>query len=192
MKYIIAVIQPDRLDDVLDRLTEKEIHLVTVSNVMGRGRQKGIAEVYRSHKEAGSLLKKVKLEIAVNEAFVQPTIDAIIAGARHRADRRRQDLRPGPARSASASAPARPAASPSANPAAARPTARPGDPPRRFHADSPGTASLPREGRPYRRLGDGGMQTWHGHPPPGGATRPTPRQLQIRRLGATMPPCRAR
>ena len=82
MKYIIAVIQPDRLDDVLERLTEKEIHLVTVSTVMGRGRQKGIAEVYRSHKEAGSLLKKVKLEIAVNEAYVQPTIDAIIAGGR--------------------------------------------------------------------------------------------------------------
>ncbi len=82
MKYVIAVIQPDRLDDTLERLTDKEIHLVTVSTVMGRGRQKGIAEVYRSHKEAGSLLKKVKLEIAVNEAFVQPTIDAILAGAR--------------------------------------------------------------------------------------------------------------
>jgi len=82
MKYIVAVIQPDRLQDVLDRLTEKEIHLVTVSNVLGRGRQKGIAEVYRSHKESGSLLRKVKLEIAVNEAFVQPTIDAILDGAR--------------------------------------------------------------------------------------------------------------
>ncbi len=82
MKYIIAVIQPDRLDDTLERLTGKEIHLVTVSTVMGRGRQRGIAEVYRSHKEAGSLLKKVKLEIAVNEAYVQPTIDAILAGAR--------------------------------------------------------------------------------------------------------------
>ncbi len=82
MKYIVAVIQPDRLQDILDRLTEKEIHLVTVSNVLGRGRQKGIAEVYRSHKESGSLLRKVKLEIAVNEAFVQPTIDAILDGAR--------------------------------------------------------------------------------------------------------------
>ncbi len=82
MKYVIAVIQPDRLQDVLDRLTEKEVHLVTVSSVMGRGRQKGIAEVYRSHKEAGSLLRKVKLEIAVNEEFVQPTIDAILGGAR--------------------------------------------------------------------------------------------------------------
>jgi nitrogen regulatory protein P-II 1 len=82
MKYIVAIIQPDRLDEVLHRLKEKEIHLVTVSSVMGRGRQKGVAEVYRSHKEAGSLLKKTKLEIAVNEVFVQPTIDAIIAGGR--------------------------------------------------------------------------------------------------------------
>jgi nitrogen regulatory protein P-II 1 len=82
MKYIIAVIQPDRLDAVLDLLEDKEIHLVTVSPVMGRGRQKGIAAVYRSHKEAGSLLKKIKLEIAVNEAFVQSTVDAITQGAR--------------------------------------------------------------------------------------------------------------
>ena len=82
MKYIIAIIQPDRLDQVMERLTEKEIHLVTVSQVLGRGRQKGIATVYRSHQEAGSLLKKVKLEIAVNDNFVQATMDAIIEGAR--------------------------------------------------------------------------------------------------------------
>ncbi|HTL70632.1 MAG TPA: P-II family nitrogen regulator [Candidatus Eisenbacteria bacterium] len=82
MKYIIAVIQPDRLDDVLDRLEQKEIHLVTVTSVMGRGRQKGISQVYRSHKEAGSLLRKVKIEVAVNEEFVKPTIEAITQGAR--------------------------------------------------------------------------------------------------------------
>ena len=82
MKYIIAVIQPDRLDEVLALLTKKEIHLVTVSTVVGRGRQKGIAEVYRSHKEAGTLLKKVKLEIAVNDEFVKPAMDAIVEGAR--------------------------------------------------------------------------------------------------------------
>ena len=81
MKYIVAIIQPDRLDDVLQNLTDKEVHLVTVSSVLGRGRQKGIAEVYRSHKEAGSLLKKVKLEIAVNDTFVEATIDAITSGA---------------------------------------------------------------------------------------------------------------
>lgn len=82
MKYIIAVIQPDRLDEVLEKLNEKQIHLVTVSTVMGRGRQKGISEVYRSHKEAGSLLKKIKLEMAVNDPFVKPAIEAITAGAR--------------------------------------------------------------------------------------------------------------
>lgn len=82
MKYIVAVIQPDRLDEVLERLTEKDIHLVTVTPVMGRGRQKGISEVYRSHKEAGSLLKKVKIEIGVNEEYVKPAIEAITKGAR--------------------------------------------------------------------------------------------------------------
>ena len=82
MKYIVAIVQPDRLDDILDRLTEQEIHLVTVSTVLGRGRQKGIAEVYRSHKESGSLLKKVKLEIAVNEQFVESAIAAITGGGR--------------------------------------------------------------------------------------------------------------
>lgn len=82
MKYVIAIVQPDRVDAIMRKLEDQEIHLVTVSTVMGRGRQKGIAEVYRSHKEAGSLLRKVKLEIAVNEEFVQPTIDAITGGGR--------------------------------------------------------------------------------------------------------------
>ena len=82
MKYIIGIIQPDRLDDVLQRLTDKEIHLVTVSSVIGRGRQQGIAEVYRSHKEPGNLLKKVKVEIAVNDEFVEPAVEAITGGAR--------------------------------------------------------------------------------------------------------------
>jgi nitrogen regulatory protein P-II 1 len=82
MKYIIAVIQPDRLNEVLDELERRDVHLVTVTSVMGRGRQKGVAEVYRGHKEVGSLLRKVKLEIAVNDSFVQATIDAITTGAR--------------------------------------------------------------------------------------------------------------
>ncbi len=82
MKYIIAVIQPEKLDEVLDELTKNDVHLATVSNIMGRGVQKGIAEVYRSHKEAGSLLKKVKLELAVNDDFVDATIEAISKGAK--------------------------------------------------------------------------------------------------------------
>jgi nitrogen regulatory protein P-II 2 len=82
MKLIIAIIQPHRLDEVLKALDEKEIHLKTVSNVLGCGRQKGVTEVYRGVKEAGTLLKKVRLEIAVNDQYVKPTVDAIVAGAR--------------------------------------------------------------------------------------------------------------
>ncbi len=82
MKYIIAIIQPDRLDEVVEALTEAEINLMTVSDVMGRGRQKGVAEVYRSHIEPGGLLRKVKLEIAVNDEFLPLAMEAIIKGAR--------------------------------------------------------------------------------------------------------------
>ena len=63
-------------------LEDVEVNLVTVSNVLGRGRQKGLTEVYRGAKEVGSLLKKIKLEIACNEDFVEPTVQAIIKGAR--------------------------------------------------------------------------------------------------------------
>ena len=81
MKYIIAVIQPHKLDEVMQSLEEANINLMTVSNVLGRGRQKGVTEIYRGAKEVGSLLKKVKLEIAVNEDFVEPAIKAITKGA---------------------------------------------------------------------------------------------------------------
>jgi len=83
MKYIIAVIQPHKLDEVMVALEKAEIPLVTVSNVLGRGRQKGVTEVYRGTKEVGSLLRKVKLEIAVNEDFVAPALEAITEGRSH-------------------------------------------------------------------------------------------------------------
>ena len=82
MKLIIAIIQPHRLDEVLQELDKKEIYLKTVTNVLGCGRQKGVTEVYRGVKEAGNLLKKVRLEIAVNDNYVKPTVDAIVRGAR--------------------------------------------------------------------------------------------------------------
>jgi nitrogen regulatory protein P-II 2 len=82
VKYIIAIIQPDRLDDVVESLTAAEINLMTVSDVMGRGRQKGVAEVYRSHVEPGGLLRKVKLEIAVNDEYLPAAMEAVIKGAR--------------------------------------------------------------------------------------------------------------
>lgn len=82
MKLIIAIIQPDKLEDVKEELYKTEINLITVSEVMGHGRQKGVTEIYRGAKEMGNLLRKIRLEIAVNEDFVQPTIKAIIKGAK--------------------------------------------------------------------------------------------------------------
>ena len=82
MKLIIAIIQPHRLEDVLQELDKEEIYLKTVSNVLGCGRQKGRTEIYRGRKETGNLLKKVRLEIAVNDKYVEPAIRAIVRGAK--------------------------------------------------------------------------------------------------------------
>ena len=82
MKLIISIIQPHKLEDVLQELDKKEIYLKTVSNVLGCGRQKGRTEVYRGRKETGNLLKKIRLEIAVNDNYVKPAIEAIIRGAK--------------------------------------------------------------------------------------------------------------
>lgn len=82
MKLIIAVIQPHKLEDVLQELDGAEIYLKTVSNVLGCGRQKGSTEVYRGRKETGNLLKKVRLEIAVNEKFADSAVSAIVKGAK--------------------------------------------------------------------------------------------------------------
>ncbi|HOO71084.1 MAG TPA: P-II family nitrogen regulator [Spirochaetota bacterium] len=82
MKYVIAVIKPHRLEDVKAELEKEEVHLMTVVDVVGCGRQKGITEVYRGVKEIGNLLRKVKLEIAVNDEFLERTIAAITRGAR--------------------------------------------------------------------------------------------------------------
>ena len=82
MKYIVAIIQPDRLDDVLDILEKKEIHLVTVSNVMGRGRQKGISEVYRS-----CLLYTSRLVRSLQRRPTQPRRGKFGPGTPHRGHR---------------------------------------------------------------------------------------------------------
>ena len=82
MKLIIAMIQPHKLPDVKESLFEADVHKMTVTNVLGCGQQKGYSETYRGVVHEVNLLKKVRLEIAVNEGFVQPTIDAIIKGAK--------------------------------------------------------------------------------------------------------------
>ena len=82
MKLVIAIIQPYKLEDVKQELYAANVNLVTVSEVLGHGRQVGVDEFYRGVKETGNLLRKVQLEIAVNEDFVEPTIKAIIKGAK--------------------------------------------------------------------------------------------------------------
>jgi len=82
MKLIIAIIQPHKLEEVKEELYKAEVNLITASEVLGHGRQKGITEVYRGHKETGNLLRKVRLEIAVNDNFVERTVKAIIKGAK--------------------------------------------------------------------------------------------------------------
>jgi nitrogen regulatory protein P-II 1 len=81
MKLIIAIIKPDRLEAVKQELYNAEVNLITVSEVLGHGRQMGVTEIYRGVKEVGNLLRKIRLEIAVNEEFVEPTISAILKGA---------------------------------------------------------------------------------------------------------------
>ncbi len=82
MKYIVAIIQPSRLEAVKEALSTVEVFRLTVSDVQGIGRQKGHTEVYRGHEYQVSLIRKVKLEIAVNEEFVEPTINAIVDAGR--------------------------------------------------------------------------------------------------------------
>ena len=82
MKLIIAIIQPSRLEAVKTALTEVEVVRLTVMDCQGFGRQKGRSEAYRGHEYTVNLLRKVQLQIAVNDEFVQPTVDAIVRGGR--------------------------------------------------------------------------------------------------------------
>ena len=82
MKIIIAIIQPHRLENVKEELYKAGVNLLTVSEVLGHGRQKGVTEYYRGAKETGNLLRKTRLEIAVNDNFLEPAIRAIIKGAK--------------------------------------------------------------------------------------------------------------
>lgn len=82
MRLIIAYIQPEKLNDVKQALYAAQIYKMSVTNALGCGQQKGYSETYRGVQMEVNLLQKVRLEIAVNEKFVKPTVDAIIAGAR--------------------------------------------------------------------------------------------------------------
>lgn len=82
MKLIIALIQPERLEAVKAALADVEVFRLTVMDVQGFGRQKGHSEAFRGHEVSVNLVRKVQLMIGVNDNFLQPTIDAIIKGAR--------------------------------------------------------------------------------------------------------------
>lgn len=82
MKMIIAIIQPEKLDDVKAALFNAEVYKMTVSRVKGCGQQAGYTEHYRGNIRSVTLLEKIKLEIAVNDDFVRPTINAIIKASK--------------------------------------------------------------------------------------------------------------
>ncbi|MBU1895114.1 MAG: P-II family nitrogen regulator [Candidatus Omnitrophica bacterium] len=82
MKLIIAMIQPHKLPDVKEALYAAKVHKMTVSNALGCGQQKGYSEMYRGVLHEVNLLKKVRIEIAINQDFVEATVKAIIKGAK--------------------------------------------------------------------------------------------------------------
>ncbi len=82
MKYIVAMIQPHKLPDVKKSLTEAGICKMTVTNALGCGAQGGYEEIYRGVPSEINLLKKIKIEIGVNEEFVDTTVKAIVKGAK--------------------------------------------------------------------------------------------------------------
>src|SRR5262249_42439776 len=82
MKLILAIIQPSKLEAVKEALSRVEVFRMTIVDVQGFGRQKGHSEIYRGHELTVNLLRKVQLQIAVNEDFVEPTVNAIMEAGR--------------------------------------------------------------------------------------------------------------
>src|SRR5450755_649198 len=82
MKMIIAIIRPEKLEAVQNALSKVEVYLMTATDVRGCGRQRGYTENYRGNEGFIRLLSKVKLEIAVNDEFVEPAVQAILGAAK--------------------------------------------------------------------------------------------------------------
>jgi nitrogen regulatory protein P-II 1 len=82
VKLIIAIIQPGKLETVKEALTQVDVVRLTVMDCQGFGRQKGRTDVYRGNELGVNLLRKVQLQIAVNEEFVDATVKAIERGGR--------------------------------------------------------------------------------------------------------------
>lgn len=82
MKMIVAIIRPEKLEAVQQALNEHDVYLMTVSDVRGCGRQRGFTEVYRGSEFQVRLLPKLKLEIALNDSFVEAAVEAIVHASR--------------------------------------------------------------------------------------------------------------
>jgi len=81
MKLLTAIIQPDKLDEVREALIAAEITRITISRCTGHGRAED-SELYRGQKVVPNLINKVRLEIALNDSFLEPCIEAILKSAR--------------------------------------------------------------------------------------------------------------
>jgi len=81
MKIIKAIIQPEKLQDVKESLFNANIYKMTVTNVIGAGQQGGYTESYRGAVVDVNLLKKVQIEVVVNDEHVDKTVEVIIKGA---------------------------------------------------------------------------------------------------------------
>ena len=82
MKLSIAIIQPHKLESVKEALSDVEVFRLTIMDCQGFGRQRGKTELYNADEFLANLRRKVQLQIAVNEEFVEPTIAAITKGGR--------------------------------------------------------------------------------------------------------------
>ena len=82
MKLVIGIVRPDKVNDVLEALYRAEVRGFSLSRVQGHGGELDRVETYRGTRVKMGLAEKMRFEIAVSDAFVQPTIDALCAGAR--------------------------------------------------------------------------------------------------------------
>lgn len=81
MILVTAIIQPHKLDEVRDALSEVGVHGMTVTEVKGFGRQKGHTELYRGAEYKVEFIPKTKVEVAVDDSFLQQCLDAIVMTA---------------------------------------------------------------------------------------------------------------
>ena len=82
MKMITTLIQPNKLEEVKRALFDADVHKMTVTSALGCGQQKGYTETFRGVVSEINLIDKIRIDIAVNENFVEPTVEAIVNAAR--------------------------------------------------------------------------------------------------------------